>query len=249
MGRSEGVVDRPRASDGVTFPAERPVGWFGRCVMEAFRACVRFGLRLLFRVRIENRPRISGGYIVVANHSSFLDPILVGATMPRPVVFLMTVLHFRSAWLGWFYRWHRAIPLALRDSNRDALRAARKVLQRGEVLGVFPEGGLSRDGGLLLGNPGAVSLVMAEDVPVVPCWIEGADRALPLGGRLRLRKVVVRFGEPISHAALVDPGSGGGRRARLRAATRTIMDRIAALGGVESREAVLDRLRHRADAV
>lgn len=222
--------------------ADRPHGRLDDLVFGVFRLLVLAVLKLLFRLRVENRPELTGGYVLVANHTSYLDPILLGAANPRRIVFLMTVLHFRSRWLGWFYRWNRAIPLALRGGNREGLRVARNELERGGVLGIFPEGGLSRDGGLLLGNPGAVSLVATTDVPVVPCWIDGADRALPLEGGLRPTKIVVRFGAPISHEELVGgAGPGADRRARLKAATRTIMDRIAALGGVESREAVLER--------
>jgi 1-acyl-sn-glycerol-3-phosphate acyltransferase len=204
---------------------------------------VRLVARLVFRLRIENPPRLPGAFVVIANHASLVDPLVLGAALGRRSVFLMTVLHFRSAWLGWFYRWQRAIPLALRAANRESLRTARAVLAAGTPVVIFPEGGMSRDGGLLLGNPGAVSLVLSEDVPVVPAYIDGAARAVPLGGLPRpAARIVVRFGEPIAHQALLAEAGDGDRRSRHRRETRMLMDRIAALGGVESRESFLERI-------
>jgi 1-acyl-sn-glycerol-3-phosphate acyltransferase len=200
-------------------------------------------VRLFFRLRVENRPSLRGAYVLVANHTSLLDPLLLGAASHRRITFLMTELHFRSPLLGWFYRFNRAVPLALRGGNRDGLRAARATLRRGEVVGVFPEGGISRDGLPLLGSPGAVSLVLAEDVPVVPVNIEGAQRAFPLGAALpRPASVRIRYGDPIGHAELA-PENSSDRKARLAFATRRIMDGIAATGGRESREAWLSRGR------
>ncbi len=225
------------------FAAERPAGWLDSAAFFVFRTVLGVILRLLFRIRVENRPRLDGACVLVANHTSFLDPLLLGAVVPRRIIFLMTVLHHRSPWFGWFYRFSRAIPVAARGgANREALRVARLVLQRGEVLGVFPEGGIARDGLPMLGSPGAVSLVLAEDVPIVPVHIGGAHRAMPLGKLPRPTKVTVRFGAPIRVAELT-AGAEQDRRARLRVATRRIMDRIAELGGHESREAFVERHR------
>ena len=194
-------------------------------------------------MRVENSPALDGAYIVVGNHTSFLDPLLIGSVCRRRITFLMTVVVFRSAILGWFYRVVRSIPLSLRGpGNRDALRAARAVLKRGEVLGVFPEGGISRDGQMMRGNPGAVALVLAENVPVVPVFLHGAGAILPLGcilPRLFL-PVHIRFGDPIAQSALLD-GAPNRRRDRLEFATQRIMDAVATLGGEVSRESWLER--------
>jgi 1-acyl-sn-glycerol-3-phosphate acyltransferase len=151
----------------------------------------------------------------------------------------MTDMVWRQPSMRWFYRWNRAIPVAVRGGNRDALRAARSVLHQGRVVGIFPEGGLSRDGLPLLGNPGAVSLVLEAGIPIVPVGIVGADLALAPGAFWpRPRRVTVRFGAPIV-AADLDALDAADRRGRLVASTRLFMDRIAALTGQTSREAVL----------
>lgn len=204
-------------------------GLFSSLLFWPFRTLLWCSVRIWFRLRVENRPRMGGAYVLVANHASFLDPMLLGLALPRRVVFMMTEVHWRSPLLGWFYRWNRAIPLSARGGNRVPLRAARDVLRQGRLLGIFPEGGLSRDGELLLGSPGAVSLVLGESVPIVPVGIIGANRAMPVGAALpRPCKVTVRFGAPIEPEELAQLMPDD-RKKRLQTATELIMQRIAAL--------------------
>lgn len=196
---------------------------------------------LLFRLRVEGRPPASGGYVLAANHSSFLDPLILGSSLRRRVIYLMTETVWRSASSGWFYHWTRSIPLSARGGNREALRAARKVLKQDRVVCIFPEGGISRDGKLMLGSPGAVSLVLNEGMAIVPVGIVGADNAMPASGGFRLRRITIRYGKPISPEEIAALGSD--RKTRLREATRLVMQRIAELVGQEAREDVLDAAR------
>jgi 1-acyl-sn-glycerol-3-phosphate acyltransferase len=207
----------------------------------SFRCFWLFGVlvfRLWLRLRVENRPALRGPYVLVGNHSSVLDPLLVGAASRRRIVFMMTAVIHRRPRSGWFYRWMRTIPLHPTGGNRPAMRAAREALAAGHVLGMFPEGGLSRDGELLLGNPGAVAIVLGEGVPVVPFGIIGAHRSLPPHRAWpRPVRVTVRFGMPIPPEELRE--LGGDRRARLQQATQRVMREIAALVGQPAREDVL----------
>lgn len=229
--------ERERADDRL--PAESAPGPLRRLSWWVFWWLVAPPVRLLFRIRCVDLPDLPGPCVIVANHASHLDPLLLGAGLPRRITFLMTVLHFRSARLGWFFRWQRVIPLEVRGlGNRAALRAAKAVLERGELLTIFPEGAVTRDGGMYLGNPGAVSLALANDVPILPCFIDGAREAAPIGGKVRLRPITLRFGEPLDHERLFADATD--RRDRLRRATRILMDRIAELGGVTSREVELE---------
>ncbi len=228
----------PRA--GVTSPP----GWLNEASFRLFRIFTRLFLRLFFGLRVEGELPRTGPVVVAANHTSFLDPLLVGAASGRRVFFLMTEVVWRSPRLNWFYRWQKTLPLSTRGANRDSLRAARQILQRGAVVGIFPEGGISRDGRLLLGSPGAVSLVLSEGAPIVPAGIVGAQHAMPFGARRpRLfHPITVRFGAPIT-AAEFDAAARGDRRHRLQLATARIMERIGELTGQESREVELRRLR------
>lgn len=213
----------------------KPPGAFDEAAFHAFRTTVGAMLRWWLRLRVEG-PMPVGPCVLVANHTSFLDPMLLGAAQPRRIVYLMTEVVWRSPALGWFYRWNRAVPLRSRGGNRDALRTARDVLAQGRIVGVFPEGGLSRDGRLMLGSPGAVSLALQAGVPIVPAGIGGAGASLPPGRALpRRTPVVVRFGRPLAPAELERLG-GEDRRQRLRLATTAVMREIAALSGQTARE-------------
>jgi len=238
---TEPGVDRGRRAALTPFdPDRKPPGWFSRAAFWVFWAVFGLFLRVWFRLGVENRPKLKGAFVLAPNHTSFLDPLLVGAVLPRRIVFMMTVLIYRSPWTGWFYRWNRSIPVEAMRGNRDALRAARRALRDGRVLGIFPEGGLSRDGKLLLGNPGAVALVLSEKVPVVPVAIVGAYRAMGHGKLFpRPTKIVVKFGEPIPFAEI--EALAADRKVRLELATDLIMRRIGALAGQPSREEQLGR--------
>ncbi len=225
-------------------PLAVPPGLLNTLSFWVIWASLRLCLRIFFRLRIEGSPPRGGAFVIAANHTSFLDPLLLGVSLRRRVIYLMTAVVWRSPRLGWFYRLMHTIPLAASGGNRDALRAARSVLQQGRVIGIFPEGGISRDGLPMLGNPGAVSLVLNEGVPIVPVGILGAYEAFPPGGSLRLRRITVRYGAPIT-AAELDAAGGGERRLRLQSATRLIMERIADLTGTTSREAQVAPLQAR----
>ncbi len=230
------------AADARQDPVARlaaPPPWWDDVLFRAFRFGVRTFSRLWFGARVEGSLPAQGPYVIAANHASFLDPLVLGSLSRPRIIYLMTETVWRSPRLGWFYRWSRTIPLSSRGGNRDALRAARAVLEQGRVVGIFPEGGLSRDGQPLLGNPGAVALVLQAGVPIVPVGIVGAHDAMPPGVALpRRRRITIRCGEAIA-AAEFDRLGGGDRKARLREATRLIMQRIAALTGHVAREDVL----------
>lgn len=222
-------------------------------------------VRWFVRLEVVGTPPAGGPCVLVANHTSFLDPILLGAATRRRITFLMDAVIYRTPPLQWFYRFNRAIPVDPLGSNRDALRRARADLGAGRVLGVFPEGGISRDGLLLLGNAGAVSLALAGDAPLVPAGISGAYEALPphrsVPSRARVR---VRFGAPLLPRDLLaserpvsssgaaareglatrgeraEPANDLGRKQRLQLATRRVMDAIAELCDQQSRERELE---------
>ena len=192
----------------------------------------RLVLRLLASVSVEgleNVPR-SGPLIVVANHLSNTDPPLVVGWLTPAVGRQMHILAKQSIFVGpvgWFLRSQGVTPVRAGGSDIDAFRAARAILDRGEVLCIFPEGTRSHTGELGQPKPGVAMLATRSGVPILPVGISGTDRFLGRGQRVpRLRsRIVVRVGRPF----VLEVDEALSRRTALEAATDQIMRAIATL--------------------
>lgn len=130
-----------------------------------------------FRVQGEDNLPAQGAAVLVCNHVSFIDPVLLMAASSRPVYFLMDHRIFKMPVLGWLFRLARAIPIAPQKEDpaayEAAFEAAAQVLRNGDLLAIFPEGGITQDGELqpfkggimkILDNAGQGGL----QVPVIP---------------------------------------------------------------------------------
>ena len=151
------------------------------------RGCAGPLLRAGFGLRVEGEhllPR-EGPALLPANHLSFLDPVILQAAPPRPIHYLMTARLHRDRRWQWLYRLFEALPVAAGSGNFRSLAAAAARLQAGEVVGVFPEGGISRDGTLqpfrpgvaLLAEPITVRLLIASAATLGGVWIVLAQRS------------------------------------------------------------------------
>lgn len=161
-------------------------------------------LRLVHRLEIRGRRRIplSGPVILCANHSSYFDSMLLALCTPRRVRFLIFRDFYRHPILGWFVRSCGAIPVSQRGADKEAMKLALEILARGEIIGIFPEGRLSRTG--LPGTPkaGVTLLAAASGAVIVPVTITGAFYAYPRGKRLpRPATISVAVQQPVT----VDP--------------------------------------------
>jgi len=154
---------------------------------------------LYFGLRVEGRVPVRGPLVLIANHASFLDSLLVGVVARRPVRFLMTDLYANVRGMRWFLRWRGVIFVREDGKHRKSmLQQAIRALRDGEVIGIFPEGEISSDGQLLELQPGAVALALRAGVDVVPIGISGAYAALPRHRWFpRPAKIRVRIGRPI----------------------------------------------------
>jgi len=191
-------------------------------------ALARGLLTVLFRLRVRPPagPLPRGPFVVAANHCSFLDPVVLGVSLPRRVVYLVSSDVYVPLLRPFFWLFG-CIRVDEDRPNIDAVRRALAELRAGHVVGIFPEGGISRDGEPMRGLPGAVSLGLAGGVPIVPVAILGARDALPPGASWpRPRRVTIVFGEPFR---VEDLEGGTDRRGRLQVATTAIMERIAEL--------------------
>ncbi len=125
-----------------------------------------------FKVRGDEHIPTEGPAILTCNHVSFIDAVLLMAASPRPIVFLMDHRIFQVPLLGWLFRLAKAIPIAPRAEDpaayEAAFAAAALVLQDGGLLGIFPEGGITKDGTLQPFKGGIMKILERAPVPVVP---------------------------------------------------------------------------------
>ena len=130
--------------------------------------------RLLYRFRIRGDEHIPtrGAALLVCNHVSFVDPILLMAASPRPIRFVMDHRIFATPVLGWLFRLAGAIPIATRAEDpavyERAFAEAGRVLEAGDLLCIFPEGAITRDGTLQPFRGGLMKILERHAVPVVP---------------------------------------------------------------------------------
>jgi 1-acyl-sn-glycerol-3-phosphate acyltransferase len=150
----------------------------------------------------ELMPR-AGGLLLIANHTSYADPPIVGTASPRPVHFMAKAELFHYPVLGWLIRRTHAFPVRRQAGDREALRQAVRLLRAGKVLLIFPEGTRSSDGRLKAFEHGAAFIALSSRAQVVPIAICGADHLLPRHRPIpRPAKLRVRFGPPLGLAHL-----------------------------------------------
>ena len=189
-------------------------------------------------VRIEGMEHVpaTGALILAANHVSNLDAILAGA---------WTTLYLRRRrihWLGkrelfgwpvfgWICAFGGVHPVDRSTADVEAYRLATRILERGYVLLIFPEGTRSPTGELQGAKDGMAQLALRTGASILPIGITDSDRVWPKGRKLPSpfprRRITVRFGEPFKAADVVPPAAD--RRAAKTAATTAIMGRIAEL--------------------
>ncbi len=141
-----------------------------------FVAWVATRLVYRFKVRGDEHIPAEGAAILVCNHVSFVDAILLMAASPRPIAFLMDHRIFRTPVLGTLFRLAKAIPIAPQKEDprayEQAFARAKAVLDAGDLLCIFPEGAITRDGSLGEFKGGVMKLLEANPVPVVPLALQ-----------------------------------------------------------------------------
>lgn len=182
---------------------------------------------VLLRLGVENADRIpkTGPAVLVSNHVSSMDPVVMGLASARPVSYMAKAELFEVFGFGALLRLLHVFPIRRGAGDRAALRVAGEVLKSGGVLGMFPEG--TRQSGGVLGapQPGAALLAIQSSAVIVPAAILGTDEYRKPNGK-RFPKVTVRFAEPIYPGAEISD-----RRAEIDRLSNEMMDAIAQEGG------------------
>jgi len=197
-------------------------------------------LRLVFRpyvVGLENVPA-HGGVIFASNHLSFSDSIFLPLVVDRRITFLAKADYFTGGGLkgrltAAFFKGAGQVPVDRSGgkASEAALNSGLKVLRRGELLGLYPEGTRSPDGRLYKGTTGVARMALEADVPVIPVAMIDTDKAQPTGKIIpKVMRVGVRVGKPLDFSRY--KGMEGDRFV-LRSITDEIMYALMELSGQE----------------
>lgn len=169
--------------------------WYGFCQLWC-----QWGLVLGYRYRVWGREHVPrrGGVLLVSNHQSFLDPVLVAAGLPRQVHYMARRSLFRVPGFRGLIRSLNAFPVRRGGVDLSAVRETVARLGAGELVLVFPEGTRTDDGRIQPLRRGVELLARRARVPIVPVVIDGAYEAWPRSRRWpRLGTIRVEFGRPI----------------------------------------------------
>jgi len=187
-------------------------------------------IRVLYRIRVEGLDNIpeKGAAIIVCNHVSFVDALIVGGSVRRPLRFVMYHKIYNIPGLNFLFRTMRAIPIAPAKEDPELLRRAfdeiDAALKNGELIGLFPEGGLTPDGEIQTFKTGIDRILEREPVPVVPMAVCGLWRSLwsrrdSRLGRMRLPR---RFRAKITLIAVAAMSPAQANAATLEDAVRRL---------------------------
>lgn len=192
-------------------------------ITRTYRVCsfgARWYCRIYHRARIEGLEHVphGGRVLLAANHTTWLDILLLGGFVPRHVAFVARDTLAKWGWLRWTMEQCRAILIKRGAGDRGAVREMVAHLEAEDCVAIFPEGTRSRDGRLQEIKGGVLMAAKLGGAPIVPVGIEGGQRAWGRGMALPLpRKLVMRFGPPI---ASDDPHAVEKLSAALRALSR-----------------------------
>ena len=184
-------------------PVEELFPAYSRVAYRAVKLTLGGLMRGLYKVRVEGLENVpgSGNGIVAANHISFLDSLFIPLAVPRRVTYLAKAEYWDSWKTKWFFQMLGQIPVRRDDSAKAqaALEAGMRVLSRGGLLGIYPEGTRSPDGRLYRGKTGVGRMAAEAGAPVIPVGLVGTREIMSKDAKLpkATGSVAVRFGKPI----------------------------------------------------
>lgn len=221
-------------------------------------------LRVIFRPVVEGDENVPdvGPAILASNHLSYADWLFMPLTLSRRVTFVAKAEYFTSPGIkGWFQKKFFSgagqVPIdrASGSAAEGALSSAKRILDEGELFGIYPEGTRSPDGRLYRGKTGVARLALETGVPVIPVAVVGTDVVAPPGKRFgSITRPIVRFGAPLDFSRYEGLEND---RFILRSITDEVMYEIMRLSGQEyvdkyasrAREEAAKARRETADAV
>lgn len=179
--------------------------WHVNIVRHVLRSLIYVAMRLCYRLNVHGRYHLpkKGAALVVCNHVSFMDALVLGGASPRPLRFVMDQPIFDSRWLKWWFLLVGAIPIESERHSPGALRRTLEdvsaALRQGDIVMVFPEGRLTPDGDIHTFRRGLETILVRDNVPVIPAGLSGlwGSWTSHYGGKA-LKKWPSRFRAPVS---------------------------------------------------
>ena len=162
--------------------------------------------RVFGRLRVYGKERVpmEGGFVIACNHYHWLDPAVLGAACPRTIYYMAKIEAHRVPGLGQLIRAFGTFAVRRGESDRDAVRTMRQIVQEGNALGLFVEGTRQRAGVPGEVQPGAAMVALQEGVPIVPVAVHGSQTWKPGN----FHPVSIAWGEPMTFAGLPKGGRG-----------------------------------------
>jgi len=187
---------------------------------------------------------------LASNHLSFSDSIFLPLKVRRPVTFLAKSDYFtgkgvKGALIRWFFKATGQLPIDRSGgkASEDSLNTGLGVLERGLLLGIYPEGTRSPDAKLYRGRTGIARMVLEAKVPVVPVAMIDTEKVQPIGSKYpKIRRVGVVIGEPMDFSRFAGME---GERAVLRAVTDLIVYNIMQLSNQEYEDVYASTVKNR----
>ena len=185
----------------------------------------------------ENIPK-TGPVIFAGNHLSFIDSVFLPLVLDRPISFLAKSDYFTGKGIkGWltklFFKGTGMLPIDRSGgkASEASLNTGLRVLAKGDLLGIYPEGTRSPDAKLYRGRTGVARMVLEAHVPIIPVAMIDTEKVMPIGTKLpKIRRIGIVIGEPLDFSRFEGLESD---RFILRSVTDEIMYELHRLGGQE----------------
>ena len=155
---------------------------------------------LMFDLKVEGIEHVPrrGGALLISNHQSYLDPVLVGVQLQRHVSFIAKSQLFEMPVLSWLIPRLNTFPVRRGESDVSAIKEALRRVHEGQILTMFPEGTRSLDGNLLPIQAGIALMVKRAEAPVIPAVVDGSRNAWGRGTKFpKVAPVRVMYGPPL----------------------------------------------------
>lgn len=193
------------------------------------KAILYLPMRCIYRITVSGKEHVPiekrknrEGFILASNHISAADPILLAVCMKPQIHFMAKEELFRNKFVGWVIRHLGAFAVSRGKGDTASLSKGEELVGNGKVLGIFPEGTRSKDGKLLKAKSGVILIAASTGGNILPVCLT----ALPKQKFAR-KHVHVTFGQVIENSELAVDGPKN--LAHIKAASRLLMERIAAL--------------------